>query len=230
MLFRDVVSNIALKRESKNVLGFYIKRIADEQSTRVITAVLALIMVAFQSVTFLAPPQVSEASSGSANDILYGGYSSKTDLLRKFDSNPELRAIYTRVGIGRDEIVRATASRVNSSWDVWSMGRTRHGEQNVQLDIPGAHTAIYLRPLRVWGNNKWFSGLRVKRLPVSSFGYSMIVVTRCLLLIPQERKSGSFNATATSTTSTSATPNYATTTTNHQLRVSEPVSLHRYRE
>lgn len=162
MLFRDVVSNVALGRESKNVLGFYIKRIADEQSTRVITAVLAIIMVAFQSVTFIAPPKVSEASSGSSNDILYGGYRSKNDLLRKFDTNPELRAIYTRVGIGRDEIVRANASRVNSSWDVWSMGRLRHGEQNMLLDIPGAHTRVYLRPLRVWGNNKWFSGLEGK--------------------------------------------------------------------
>lgn len=162
MLFRDVVSNVALGRQSKDVLAFYIKRIGQEQGARVVTAVLALLLVGFQAVTVIAPPQVSEASAGSGNDILYGGFRSKDDLLRKFDSNPELRAIYTRVGIGRDEIVRSFGSRVNSSWDVWSMGRTRHGEQNVALDIPGAHTAVYLRPLRVWGTNKWFSGLEGK--------------------------------------------------------------------
>ncbi len=162
MLFRDVVSNIALGRESKNVLGFYIKRLADEQSTRVITAVLALIMVAFQSVTFLAPPQVSEASAGSSNDIIYAGVRSKADLLRRYDTNPEVRAIFNQVRIDRASIERMVNGKVNSAWNVVSMGRYRHGDpaQNARLDIPGAHTPVYLRPLRVWGNNKWFYGLQ----------------------------------------------------------------------
>lgn len=162
MLFRDIVSNIALGRENKNVLGFYIKRIADEQSTRVITVALAILMVAFQSVAFIAPPKVSEASSGSYNDIVYGGFKSKADLLHKYDTNPELRAIFSRVRIDRASIERMSNGRVNSAWNVVSMGRTQHGEpdKNMRLDIAGAHSAIYLRPLRVWGNNKWFSGLQ----------------------------------------------------------------------
>lgn len=160
MLFRDVVSNISLGRQNKNVLAFYIKRLAQEQTSRTITAMLAVVLVAFQAVTFIAPPKPSEASAGSGNDILYGGFSSKADLLRKYDSNPELRAIYGRAAISRRDIEGMVPGRVNSSQDVWSMGRYQHGESNIRLDVPGAHTAIWLRPLRVWGNNKWFSGLQ----------------------------------------------------------------------
>ena len=161
MLFRDVVSNIALKRESKNVLAFYIKRIGEEQSTRVITIVLALIMVAFQSVTFIAPPKVSEASAGSQNDIVYAGFKTTNDLLKIYDSNPELRAIYNHVRIDRASIERMRMGKVNSDWNVMSMGRTQHGDpaQNIRLNVAGAHTTIYLRPLRVWGSGKWFYGL-----------------------------------------------------------------------
>jgi PKD repeat protein len=161
MLFRDVVSNIALGRENKNVLAFYIKRISEDQSTRVITAVLAIIMVAFQSVTFIAPPKVSEASAGSQNDIVYGGFRITDDLLKKYDSNPELRAIYNHVRIDRASIERMRMGKVNSDWNVMSMGRTQHGDpsQNIRLNIAGAQTAVYLRPLRVWGSGKWFYGL-----------------------------------------------------------------------
>lgn len=160
MLFRDVVTNISLGRQDKNVLAFYIKRLGQEQTSRVATAILAVVLVGFQAFTFLAPPQVSEASAGSGNDIVYGGVRSRDDLLRKYDSNPELRAIYGRVRITRDDIARMTPGSVNSSLEVWSMGRYQHGENNVRLDVPGAHTAIWLRPLRVWGNNKVFSALQ----------------------------------------------------------------------
>lgn len=160
MLFRDVVTNISLGRQDKNVLAFYIKRLGQEQTARIVTALLAIVLVAFQAFTFLAPPKISEASAGSGNDIIYGGFRDKADLLRKYDGNPELRAIYGRVRISRDDIARMTPGTVNSSQEVWSMGRYQHGDNNVRLDVPGAHTSIWLRPLRVWGNNKVFAGLR----------------------------------------------------------------------
>lgn len=161
MLFRDVVSNVALGRQDKNVLAFYIKRLSEEQTSRTITAFLAVVLVAFQTITFLVPPKVSEASGGSSNDIIYGGFKDKNDLLAKYDSNQELKNIYFGMGIGREQIQNATMSSVNSNQNVWSLGRNPHGDPGVNWpqSIPGAHSTIYLRPLSVWGKNLTYRGL-----------------------------------------------------------------------
>ncbi|MBP9827010.1 PKD domain-containing protein [Candidatus Saccharibacteria bacterium] len=161
MLFRDVVSNISLGRNNKNGLAFYVKRLSQEQTSRNLTAFLAVVVVIFQAFTFIAPPQPSEASAGSANDIIYGGYSSKADLLNKYNNNLELRSIFLMAGIGYDQLNSATYKTVNSNENVYSMGRIQHGDPsvNIKVDVPNAQSNIYLRPLNVWGANKTFSGL-----------------------------------------------------------------------
>lgn len=161
MLFRDIVAGVVSGQAERSTLAFYIKRIGQEQAVRTLSLIVVLAVVILQTVTWLAPPKVSQASSGSANDIIYGGFSSKADLLNKYNSNNELRSVYLRFGIGYDQINGATVGSVNSSADVWSAGRVIHGpaNQNIVLDTPGAATLIYIRPLKVWGSGIPFSAL-----------------------------------------------------------------------
>lgn len=153
MLFRDIVTSFVSGQSDRSGVSFYIKRIAQEKAVRTLSVVAVVAVVLLQTVTWLAPPKVSQASSGSANDIIYGGFTSKADLLNKYNSNNELRSVYLRFGIGYDQINGSTPSSVNSSSNVWSAGRYSHGaaSENIRLDTPGAATPIYIRPLRVWG-------------------------------------------------------------------------------
>ncbi|MEI7818599.1 MAG: PKD domain-containing protein [bacterium] len=161
MLFRDVVTKVALGQTDKSGLSFYIKRLGKEQITRRATAVLAIAVAVFQVTTVIAPPKASEASAGSGNDVLYGGFSSKADLVKKYNNNPELRAVYSQMGIGIDQINSSTPGSANSSDNTWSVGRFSHGDPavNVKFTVPGGHSNFYLRPLSVWGAGKNFPGL-----------------------------------------------------------------------
>lgn len=161
MLFRDIVSGVVSGQTERSKLAFYIQRIGQEKAVRTLSMIVLVAVVVLQSVTWLAPPKVSQASSGSANDIIYGGFSSKADLINKYNSNNELRSVYLRFGIGIDQINGAKPGSVNSSADVWSAGRKMHGDpkQNIVLDTPGAASLIYIRPLKVWGSGITFSAL-----------------------------------------------------------------------
>ena len=160
MLFRDFVTNFSVGQQDRGLVSYYIKRLGQEQAVRAAGAVLAVMVSIFQVLTVVAPPQHSEASAGSANDVIYGGFSSKAELLRRYDSDLELRAVYLQLKITRPMIEAATNGTANSSDNTWSVGRLPHGDKNIKFTVAGGRTPFYVRPLSVWGAGKQFPGLQ----------------------------------------------------------------------
>lgn len=160
MLFRDFVTNLSTGRQDRSLISYYVKRLGQEQAVRAAGAVLAVMVSIFQVLTVVAPPQHSEASAGSANDVIYGGYSSKADLLRRYDSSLELRAVFLQLKITRPMIESAVNGKAYSNDNTYSVGRLPHGDKNIKFTVAGGTTPFYVRPLNVWGSGKYFPGLQ----------------------------------------------------------------------
>lgn len=161
MLFRDFVTNLSLGRPgAKNKLSYYIRRLGKETATRRLAAVMVVIVTLFQAFTFIVPPKPSNAAS--SNDIVFGGFSRRTQLYDIYNSNGEIRAIYQYFGITLADLQNATYESKGLSGGepgVLSIGRNPHSSQDELMSIPGAGTTIYIRPLSSWGTSARYSVL-----------------------------------------------------------------------
>ena len=177
MLFRDFVTNLSLKRPgAKNKLSYYIRRLGKETATRRLAAALIVIVTLFQAFTFIVPPKPSNAAS--PNDIHYGGYSNKDQVIAEYQNNAEIRAIYQYFGIRLEDLQNA-GYEVKGLWggepEINSIGRNPHSAQDQLLSIPGASTTIYLRPLASWGANANYTVLH----GANAWGQEFFVMMDC---------------------------------------------------
>jgi len=163
MLFRDIVTNLAHTRnreEATSGISFYIRRLSTENSSRGIAAALVVTVMVFQMVTFLFPPKPSNAAS--PNDIMYGGFSTKTQALSRFDSrNPsDIKLIYDHWGITRQNVQDSSTVTITGSMGLYSIGRNHRFAADEQVVIPGTTTNIYIRPLGAWGAGARYTALK----------------------------------------------------------------------
>lgn len=161
MLFRNFVTNLVTGQPgAKNRLSYYIKRLGREAATRKLAAVLVVVVTVFQAFTFIVPPKPSNAAS--SNDIVYGGYSSKQQIIDVYLAHADIRALYDYFGITLQNIQDAQYE-VKGLWGgepgINSIGRNPHSSQDQLLQIPGATTNIYLRPLASWGTSARYTVL-----------------------------------------------------------------------
>src|SRR5438309_5999691 len=112
-MFKTIVSQLSLSPSAVSQLAFYAKRLKQERITRTFSAIAAVLMVGLQFATILAPPTTSNAAS--PGDIMYGGIVSKDDILNKYDASPELKALYNRFGISRQDVVNTHSAWINST-------------------------------------------------------------------------------------------------------------------
>jgi PKD repeat protein len=133
-MFKDIVSALSFSPHATSQLTFYARRLAKEKVTRVFSALGALLIVALQFSTIAAPPVNVNAASPS--DIIYGGFVSKADLLNKYDSSAELKAVYGYFGITRANIVSSQKTQIVSrDHSLNSIGRVQHGSSDQLLTI-----------------------------------------------------------------------------------------------
>lgn len=163
MLFRDIVNNLSQnhnKAEATSGLSFYIRRLGQENKGRGIAAALVVTVMVFQVVTFLLPPKPSNAAS--PNDIMYGGFSSKTQALNRFDTrNPaDIKVIWDHFGITRADVERSSVVTITGGMGLYSLGRNHHFADDQQLIIAGTTTAIFSRPLGNWGAGARYTALK----------------------------------------------------------------------
>lgn len=155
MLFREFFTNLALGQPSaKNKLSFYIRRLGKEAGVRKLAAVMVVLVTLFQTLTFIFPPKPSNAAS--SNDIIYGGFSRRSQLYDIYNSNGEVRAIFQYFDITLGDLQAAAYERDGLSGGdrgVMSIGRNPHSRQDRLLQIPGAGTSVYIRPLSSWGTS-----------------------------------------------------------------------------
>lgn len=157
-MFKKIVSNLPFSPSLVGQLGFYLHRLRQEELTRRAGLILTVLAVAVQGLIVLAPTETQAAASN--NDIIYGGFTSKADLLRIYDQakdsagRADIQQIYTYFGVSRTDISNTYLGRINSkdfNSGIWSTGRysyNKPGSDEQAKRITGTNTTIYMRKLR----------------------------------------------------------------------------------
>lgn len=121
-MFRKIVSNLSFSPALITQVGFYARRLRQEDVTRRTTVVFVVLALIVQSLTILSPPDSANASS--EQDLLRGGIKNLDDLIAKYDKNiDDIKDIYTTLGLERSEIIAAKPGSFNSKNDIYSISR-----------------------------------------------------------------------------------------------------------
>lgn len=165
-MFRKLVANLPFSPSLVGQLGFYARRLRQEEMTRRIGLIFTALALTMQSFAIFSPPESANAASPA--DIIYGGVSSVADILSVYDAsargNGDFNKIINYAGITRSELAATQPAEINSfeyghssNTNVWlSWGRLPYisadlGE--VRHDISG--TTVYSRPLWRYDTTGW---------------------------------------------------------------------------
>ncbi len=159
-MFRKIVSNLSFSPALVGQLGFYAKRLRQEEATRKLGLIFVVLALIVQSLAVFQAPESANASS--PNDFVYGGLGkSINNFLAPYDNNTaNLKDIMTYMGISREEIASAqygsfiTGSKI--SWGHNSRFSYTQGERSVPItNASGAIvTTIYARPMTLLNGSK----------------------------------------------------------------------------
>mgnify|MGYP003385463655 CR=1 FL=1 len=185
LMFKQIVSKLSLSPSAAAELSFYARRLGQERITRTFSVIAAVMVVGLQFATILAPPAPSNAASPS--DIIYGGFTSKDDLLNRYDGSAELKALYNYFGISRTDVASAQTANINSSdHSLNSLGRVQHGADDQQISVGGAtYWARYLYQFDTGANVQRGSTYQVLQGHRASDGSYFAVMFRCGNLVFQ---------------------------------------------
>lgn len=124
-MFRKLVSNLPFSPALIHDVGFYAKRLRNEEATRRMTIIFTVLALTMQSLTMFSPPESANASS--EQDIIPGGVSNLDDYLLRYDHNKDdIKDILNTLGITRDEIAASKPAKITSTNDLHVM--TRYGQ------------------------------------------------------------------------------------------------------
>jgi hypothetical protein len=178
-MFQQIVSKLSLSPSAVSELAFYARRLKQESITRTFSAIAAVLIVGLQFAVISAPPAPTNAAS--PNDIIYGGFVSKADLLNRYDSSAELQALFKHFGISRADLQQSDTTTINSrDHSLKSIGRTRHLSSDDDIKV-GSRT-YYARGLYTWdtgANVQKGSSYKVLRGTRSSDGGYFAVMFHC---------------------------------------------------
>lgn len=155
-MFRTLVSNLPYSPTLVGQLGFYARRLRKEEVTRRTGLLFTALALVMQSFAVFSPPEPANAANPS--DMIYGGISSKEQLLVAYDNsargNGDLKKIYDYAGITREELAGLKEGTINSrqhgtangAWLTWGrLHRFSAAEGEVSHNANG--TTVYSRPL-----------------------------------------------------------------------------------
>lgn len=121
-MFRKLVSNLPYSPALITEVGFYARRLRNEDATRRVTVMFTVLALVMQSLALFSPPESANASS--EQDIIRGGVNSLEDLLVRYDHNEDdIKDIYSTVGISRAEISSARYGTVHAKKNTYMMNR-----------------------------------------------------------------------------------------------------------
>jgi hypothetical protein len=161
IMFRKLVSNLPFSPALVGQLGFYAARLKREEISRRLGLVFTVLALIVQSFAVLSPPESANASNPS--DYIYGGVSSKEQLMAVYDRSArgsgDYKDLATYAGITRAEIEAAREATINSrqygtgssAWLSWGRShRFSAAEGEVTHTVPradGSVSIVYSRPL-----------------------------------------------------------------------------------
>jgi len=161
-MFRKIVSNLAFSPALVGQLGFYAKRLRKEEATRRVGLIFTALALVVQSFAVFTPPESANAADG--NNIIYGGFKDKKELLDIYDRNKDtaghrdLQQIYGYFGVTRQDIVNGNMQTINSKDQdnkIQSTGRSKAEFERTAHVIPGTSTTVYSSLLSKWDSTSW---------------------------------------------------------------------------
>lgn len=149
-MFKKLVSNLPFNPSLISQVSFYSKRLKKENSIRRMGVFFISLSFLVQMLAVISPAQQSLASS--ENDVIRGGFSSKSDAVAKCNANvQDYKTILGYLGITCGDLDGGTVTTVgvgDYGGQLYSMGRQIRGSaQQVTVDIPGLNYSLYMRPL-----------------------------------------------------------------------------------
>lgn len=158
IMFRKIVSNLPFSPALIGQLGFYSKRLRQEEATRRLGLIFVALALVVQSLAVFQPSESANASSST--DMVNGGILSLSEYLSSYDANTKhLKDIMNYVGITREEIASTsyTSFKIGDriSWGLASRFSYAQGERvHIVKDSLGTKlTTVYSRPLKLWSSS-----------------------------------------------------------------------------
>lgn len=136
-MFYKLVSNLAFSPALITELGFYARRLRQEEITRRLTVLFMVLALIMQSLAVFTPPESANASN--QQDIIRGGVSSLDDFILRYDHNEEdVKDIYDAAGITRAEITKMQPAVIDAKSNLFIM--SKYGQlANTQSEISMAY-------------------------------------------------------------------------------------------
>lgn len=160
-MFRKIISGLPYSPALVGQLGFYARRLRQEEATRRMGLVFTALALVMQSFTVFSPPEPANASN--ASDMIHGGIRSKQDILAVYDQSArgsgDFKDIMDYAGITRQELTELRDGSVNSKQfgtgegAVLTWGRQHRfssAQGEVKHVIPrsnGGSSTVYSKPL-----------------------------------------------------------------------------------
>ncbi|MCA9338476.1 hypothetical protein KC949_02870 [Candidatus Saccharibacteria bacterium] len=121
-MFRKLVSNLPYSPSLISEIGFYARRLKNEDVTRRLTALFIVLTFVMQSLAVFSP--VESVNASSEQDIIRGGVSDLDDFLVRYDHNEDdLKDILSTVGVSRDEVANTRKTTIRATSDMYMMSR-----------------------------------------------------------------------------------------------------------
>jgi len=161
-MFRKIVSNLGFSPALVGQLSFYAARLRKEEATRRIGLIFTALALVVQAFAVFTPPESANAANG--NNIIYGGFKDKNELLGIYDQNKDsaghgdIQQIYSYFGITRQDIANGQFTTFNSrdqNLGIKSVGRSTYAWQQAPLAITGTATTVYESLLYKFDSTSW---------------------------------------------------------------------------
>ncbi|HEX6462332.1 MAG TPA: hypothetical protein VFZ58_03610 [Candidatus Saccharimonadales bacterium] len=156
-MFKKIVSTLPFSPALIGQLGFYAKRLKQEELTRRLGLIFTVLALIVQSLAIFAPPEAQAVASGQ--NIVFQGVRDKADMLRIYDSgidnggHHDIQQIFTAFGITRADLANANTATFNSrdfNLGIWSVGRYSFDAgtpYEKAVAVPGTNSTVFARKL-----------------------------------------------------------------------------------
>ena len=159
-MFKDIVSRVPFSPALVGQLGFYAKRLKKEEAVRRMGLIFTALALVVQSFAVFSPPESANAASN--NDMIYGGISSKQELLAGYDRSARFKNVMSYAGITRSELEGLQVKTINNlskgkgdkAWKSWGY-EARYSRSQGEIKHNANGTTVFSRPNYLFNNTSY---------------------------------------------------------------------------
>jgi uncharacterized repeat protein (TIGR01451 family) len=182
-MFKKIVTNLPFHPTLLGDLGYYLRRVRQEQAIRRLGLVFVILAMFVQIFAFLSP--VKSTIAYNTGDIVYGA-TSKEDIVKAFKNNKDpkgrtdVRAIFDYYGIGLDQIQNSKKTTISDSDNDKYINTSRSpvASGSSFVKVPGAiDGGIYEFPLKYWNKSEFPNGYPALT-GISTYGFRFWILLK----------------------------------------------------